>query len=59
MNFDLESGPAGQAYKLLVGLVAPRPIALITSMNKDGRLNIPPFSACHHFVPILPSSELA
>jgi hypothetical protein len=45
INFDLESGPTGQAYKLLVGLVAPRPIALITSMNKDGRLNIPPFIA--------------
>jgi hypothetical protein len=24
MNFDAENGPAGQAYKLLVGLVAPR-----------------------------------
>jgi flavin reductase (DIM6/NTAB) family NADH-FMN oxidoreductase RutF len=45
MNFDLESGPAGQAYKLLVGLVAPRPFALITSMNKEGRLNAAPFSA--------------
>jgi hypothetical protein len=36
MNFDLEQGPASHAYKLLVGLVAPRPIALITSMDENG-----------------------
>jgi hypothetical protein len=34
MNFDLERGPAGHAYKLLVGLVAPRPIALIPVLMK-------------------------
>jgi flavin reductase (DIM6/NTAB) family NADH-FMN oxidoreductase RutF len=48
MNFDLERGPAGQAYKLLVGLVAPRPIALITSMDEEGRLNAAPFSAYNY-----------
>src|ERR1017187_5298463 len=48
MNFDLERGPAGQAYKLLVGLVAPRPIALITSMDEDGKLNAAPFSAYNY-----------
>jgi len=48
MNFDLENGPAGQAYKLLVGLVAPRPIALITSMDEQGRLNAAPFSAYNY-----------
>jgi len=48
MNFDLERGPAGQAYKLLVGLVAPRPIALITSMDEDGQLNAAPFSAYNY-----------
>jgi flavin reductase (DIM6/NTAB) family NADH-FMN oxidoreductase RutF len=48
MNFDLERGPAGQAYKLLVGLVAPRPIALITSMDEGGRLNAAPFSAYNY-----------
>ena len=48
MNFDLERGPAGQAYKLLVGLVAPRPIALITSMDEQGRLNAAPFSAYNY-----------
>ena len=59
MNFDLERGPAGQAYKLLVGLVAPRPIALITSMDEDERLKAALFSACNHFVPTLPSPEWA
>ena len=48
MNFDLEHGPAGLAYKLLVGLVAPRPIALITSMDEDGQLNAAPFSAYNY-----------
>jgi flavin reductase (DIM6/NTAB) family NADH-FMN oxidoreductase RutF len=48
MNFDLENGPATDAYKLLVGLVAPRPIALITSMDQDGLLNAAPFSAYNY-----------
>jgi flavin reductase (DIM6/NTAB) family NADH-FMN oxidoreductase RutF len=48
MIFDLERGPASQAYKLLVGLVAPRPIALITSMDENGVLNAAPFSAYNY-----------
>jgi len=48
MDFDLEKAPAGVAYKLLVGLVAPRPIALITSMDENGRLNAAPFSAYNY-----------
>lgn len=48
MNFDLEQGPVEQAYKLLVGLVAPRPIALITSMDEKGQLNAAPFSAYNY-----------
>jgi flavin reductase (DIM6/NTAB) family NADH-FMN oxidoreductase RutF len=48
MNFDLVQGPAGDAYKLLVGLVAPRPIALITSLDEQGRLNAAPFSAYNY-----------
>lgn len=46
MRFDLEK--AGEAYKLLVGLVAPRPIALITSVNDDGGVNAAPFSAYNY-----------
>jgi flavin reductase (DIM6/NTAB) family NADH-FMN oxidoreductase RutF len=45
MHFDLETNRRSQGYKLLVGLVAPRPIALITSMDENGRLNAAPFSA--------------
>ena len=48
MIFDLEQSAAGVAYKLLVGLVAPRPIALVTSMNVDGSLNAAPFSAYNY-----------
>jgi flavin reductase (DIM6/NTAB) family NADH-FMN oxidoreductase RutF len=49
MLFDLEKSPASVAYKLLIGLVAPRPIALITSMDEQGRLNAAPFSAFNYF----------
>ena len=45
MQFEIESTPQSAIYKLLTGLVAPRPIALITSMNEDGGLNAAPFSA--------------
>lgn len=48
MLFDLEKSPANVAYKLLIGLVAPRPIALITSLDEDGRLNAAPFSAYNY-----------
>lgn len=48
MNFDLETSPRSHAYKLLVGLVAPRPIALVTSMDEDGKLNAAPFSAYNY-----------
>ncbi len=49
MHFDLEKASAGVAYKLLIGLVAPRPIALITSMDEHGHLNAAPFSAFNYF----------
>jgi flavin reductase (DIM6/NTAB) family NADH-FMN oxidoreductase RutF len=48
MNYDLERIPASHVYKLLVGLVAPRPIALITSMDENGHLNAAPFSAYNY-----------
>jgi flavin reductase (DIM6/NTAB) family NADH-FMN oxidoreductase RutF len=49
MRFDLETTPASTTYKLLIGLVAPRPIALITSLDEKGRLNAAPFSAYNYF----------
>jgi flavin reductase (DIM6/NTAB) family NADH-FMN oxidoreductase RutF len=48
MVFDLESAGNGVAYKLLTGLVAPRPIALVTSLNENGGLNAAPFSAYNY-----------
>jgi flavin reductase (DIM6/NTAB) family NADH-FMN oxidoreductase RutF len=33
-----------QRYKLLGGLVVPRPIALVTSLSRDGTVNAAPFS---------------
>lgn len=49
MQFDLENAPVNVAYKLLIGLIAPRPIALITSMDEHGHLNAAPFSAFNYF----------
>jgi len=48
MHYELSKEPAGIAYKLLTGLVAPRPIALITSVNGEGQLNAAPFSAYNY-----------
>jgi flavin reductase (DIM6/NTAB) family NADH-FMN oxidoreductase RutF len=48
MNFDVEQAKGRQIYNLLIGLVAPRPIALVTSMNEDGRLNAAPFSSYNY-----------
>jgi len=48
MIFDMEEPKARQSYNLLIGLVAPRPIALVTSMNVDGGLNAAPFSSYNY-----------
>ena len=48
MKFDLEKATPRETYQLLIGLVAPRPIALVTSMNEDGCLNAAPFSAYNY-----------
>ena len=49
MHFD-PSDPAHPhlSYNLLIGLVAPRPIAWITSHNLEGRVNAAPFSAFNY-----------
>ena len=36
--------PANDAYKLLVSTVVPRPIALATTVDANGRINAAPFS---------------
>lgn len=44
-----ESLSAAESYKLLVGIVVPRPIAWVTTRNADGGVNLAPFS-CYTFV---------
>src|SRR5215467_14495041 len=44
MHFDLAKIPATDAYKLLVSTVVPRPIALATTVDRNGRVNAAPFS---------------
>jgi flavin reductase (DIM6/NTAB) family NADH-FMN oxidoreductase RutF len=48
MKFNMEEATHRQTYNLLIGLVAPRPIAWITSMSEDGCLNAAPFSAYNY-----------
>ena len=44
MEFDLTGEHSRYAYKLLAGLVTPRPIAWVTTLNEDGSVNAAPFS---------------
>ena len=44
MHFDLAAIPQSDAYKLLVSTVVPRPIALATTVDREGRVNAAPFS---------------
>lgn len=44
VRFDVAAHPGAQAYKLLAGLVVPRPIALVTTVDAQGRVNAAPFS---------------
>lgn len=48
MKFEMDKTPARTVYNLLIGLVAPRPIAWVTSMDESGRLNAAPFSAYNY-----------
>ena len=44
MKFDLAGEHARYAYRLLAGLVTPRPIAWVTTCDEEGRINAAPFS---------------
>jgi flavin reductase (DIM6/NTAB) family NADH-FMN oxidoreductase RutF len=48
MEFDLSRTSQRETYNLLIGLVTPRPIALITSLDREGRVNAAPFSAYNY-----------
>ena len=44
MELDLEGKFADRAYQLLASVVTPRPIAFVTTMSLDGKINAAPFS---------------
>lgn len=44
MIVDPATLPWRDAYKLLIGAIVPRPIAWLSTMNKEGKANVAPFS---------------
>lgn len=44
LSFNPAEYEPRQIYKLMVGMIVPRPIALVSSMDRDGVLNLAPFS---------------
>lgn len=61
MLFDLAQITPVKRYELLLGTVVPRPIALITSLSRDGLLNAAPYSLFNvmsHDPPIVAFSVL-
>ena len=44
MTIDPEATGAQNVYKLMIGVIVPRPIAFVSSMSADGILNLAPFS---------------
>jgi flavin reductase (DIM6/NTAB) family NADH-FMN oxidoreductase RutF len=49
MIIDVESADIVRVYKLLVGVVAPRPIAWVSTIDAEGRVNLAPFSFFNAF----------
>lgn len=45
MDIDPKNSTPDEAYKLLTGLIVPRPVAWITSLSPDSKVNLAPFSA--------------
>ena len=44
MDFDIAALPSQDAYMLLIGVIVPRPIAFVTTVDSEGRINAAPFS---------------
>jgi flavin reductase (DIM6/NTAB) family NADH-FMN oxidoreductase RutF len=44
VSFDFRDLSARDRYKLMIGTVVPRPIALVTTVDLEGRVNAAPFS---------------
>jgi flavin reductase (DIM6/NTAB) family NADH-FMN oxidoreductase RutF len=49
LDFDLAKLEPRERYKLLIGLVVPRPIALMTTVSKTGVVNTAPYSFFNMF----------
>ena len=43
-EFDFARLTERERYKLLIGAVVPRPIAWVTTVDQEGRVNAAPFS---------------
>ncbi|CAN7472933.1 flavin reductase family protein [Rhizobium leguminosarum] len=44
VSFDFKQLTERQRYKLMIGTIIPRPIALVTTVDENGRVNAAPFS---------------
>lgn len=44
MEFDPAALAQPERYKILIGCITPRPIALVSTLSPDGRPNLAPFS---------------
>ncbi len=44
MDIDVASANVVDLYHMLLGIVTPRPIAWVTSLDAEGRVNLAPFS---------------
>ncbi|MFN4258694.1 MAG: flavin reductase family protein [Gemmataceae bacterium] len=49
MLIDVANANVVDVYHALVGIVTPRPIAWVTSVDRDGRVNLAPFSFFNAF----------
>lgn len=44
LSIDPGEHPTGQVYKLMSGLIVPRPVALVSTVDRAGTANVAPFS---------------
>jgi flavin reductase (DIM6/NTAB) family NADH-FMN oxidoreductase RutF len=49
MQIDVAQSSSRQIYEILVGVVTPRPIAWVTTVDAEGRVNLAPFSFFNAF----------
>ena len=49
MELDVSQVSPRDAYQALIGIVTPRPIAWVTTVDSDGRVNLAPFSFYNAF----------